>query len=139
MKKEVACIDKEQLSELLFVNRRIESKMRQIKRLNELMEDIGLITKYEHERVQHSGRAGEDLKIKLIDCKDKLRTEVVELIVAREKAKNLFKRLKKKECMIMEMRYIEGLPFKEIAERTNYTEVAIFKIHQSAVKKLKSH
>nr|DAK97561.1 MAG TPA: RNA polymerase sigma factor [Caudoviricetes sp.] len=139
MKKEVACIDKEQLSELLFVNRRIDSKMRQIKRLNEVMEDIGLITKYEHERVQHSGGNSEDLKIKLIDCKDKLRTEVVDLIVTRERAKNLFKRLKKKECMIMEMRYIEGLQFKEIAKRTNYTEVAIFKIHQSAVKKLKSH
>jgi len=103
------------------------------------MEDIGLITKYEHERVQHSGGNSEDLKIKLIDCKDKLRTEVVDLIVTRERAKNLFKRLKKKECMIMEMRYIEGLQFKEIAKRTNYTEVAIFKIHQSAVKKLKSH
>lgn len=139
MKKEVACIDKEQLSELLFVNRRIDSKMRQIKRLNELMEDIGLITKYEHEKVQHSGGSSEDLKIKLIDCKEKLRTEVVELIVARERAKNLFKRLKARECMVMELRYIEALPFKEIAERTHYSEMAIFKIHQSAVEKIKEH
>lgn len=139
MKKEISCIDKEQLSELLFVNRRIESKMRQIKRLNELMEDIGLITKYEHEKVQHSGGSSEDLKIKLIDCKDKLRTEVVDLIVARERAKNLFKALTKKQCMVMEMRYIEGLPFQEIADKTHYSQVAIFKIHQAAVKKLKSH
>ena len=139
MKKEISCIDKEQLSELLFVNRQIDSKMRQIKRLNEVMEDVGLISKYEHERVQHSRGNPEELRIKMIDLKEKLRTEVVELIVAREKAKNLFKRLNKKECLIMEMRYVEALPFKEIAERTNYTEVAIFKIHQSAVKKLKSH
>lgn len=132
-------MDKKQLSDLMFVNRQIDSKMRQIKRLNEVMEDVGLISKYEHERVQHSRGDSEELRIKMIDLKEKLRTEVVDLVVTRERAKNLFKELTKKQCMVMEMRYIEGLPFKEIAERTNYTDVAIFKIHQSAVKKLKSH
>lgn len=139
MKKEVACIDKEQLSDLMFVNRQIDSKMRQIKRLNEVMEDVGLISKYEHERVQHSRGNPEELWIKMIDLKEKLRTEVVDLIVTRERAKNLFKELTKKQCMVMEMRYIEGLPFQEIADKTHYSQVAIFKIHQSALKKLKSH
>lgn len=54
-------------------------------------------------------------------------------------AEDEIKHLPAREQMVMRMRYIEGLPWRQVARRCHYSEQHCFRIHKAAVSRIRAN
>lgn len=131
---------KQELEEIRALKYKIDAREGQIEELKTKL--VGLkATDYSLERVQTS-MDNSDNKAEIIDKIDELNTELAMSIYELSMKRNeLIKAIEKVPGMwgsVLEMRYIECLSWKEIADKTCYSEQNLFRIHRQAIHRLNS-
>lgn len=125
---------KAELYKLFGCHNLIRSYERQLERLETLKS-------FEYgERVQTSHKKGsnvEDNAIKSIELKRVLIKEINYLIGLSLKAKEDFRILDNRERAVLELRYLEGLEWKDISSELCYSEQHVYKLHGQALKKMR--
>lgn len=124
---------KEELRDIITLNRRINSKLRQLERLEYLRQATGGID-YTKDRVQSSisDRTGE-LTIKIIDLQHEINDDTDELIDMQARAREAISKLEGKYNLIMELRYMECQEWRDVARLSHYSIDHTYKIHGQAL------
>lgn len=127
-------MEREQLNNILGVNKLLESNLRQRENLRRLKGAISSPGDMK-ERVQSSGIQNnvEKYVTKIVDLEYKISDEINELTSLQIEAKEMFKCLDTLPRTIMEMKYLECLDWKELSYRLGYSEAHARKIHREAL------
>ena len=127
---------KKKLKQILYLDAKINSKIRQLERLKEQKEHVRAID-YTKDKVQTSITSFGDLLDKIVDSELEIASEIEVLIDNKKSAKKLIASLDPPESIVMEMRYLEGCTWYEIATALNYSQQSVYRIHGLALLKLK--
>lgn len=128
---------KEDLLNIIRLNDRIESKLRQKEELKSTMYSIGSID-YSKDRVQTSlVNSTEDLIIKIVDFEEEITKSIDRLIDLKQEASKVIDQIDGAYGTILEMRYLECMRWEEIAYRLNYSIQHVYRLHGQALLKLK--
>jgi DNA-directed RNA polymerase specialized sigma subunit len=129
-------ITKEQLATIPHIDQMITSKHNQMVQLQEMalcVQSSNLLS----ERVQ-SSRNPDPMRTadRAMDMAAEIQEDINELLALRTEAAALFKSLPERDKTLMELRYLEGLTWKTVADRMNYSIRQIFNIHGSILSDL---
>ena len=128
---------KEDLLNIIRLNDRIESKLRQKEELKSTMYSIGSID-YSKDRVQTSlVNSTEDLIIKIVDFEEEITKSIDRLIDLKQEASKVIDQIDGAYGTVLEMRYLECMRWEEIAYRLNYSIQHVYRLHGQALLKLK--
>ena len=128
---------KEDLINIIRLNDRIESKLRQKEELKSTMYSIGSID-YSKDRVQTSlVNSTEDLIIKIVDFEEEITKSIDRLIDLKQEASKVIDQIDGAYGTVLEMRYLECMRWEEIAYRLNYSIQHVYRLHGQALLKLK--
>lgn len=128
---------KDELINIIRLNDRIESKLRQKEELKSTMYSIGGID-YSKDRVQTSKvNTTEDLIIKIVDFEEEITRSIDSLIDLKQGASKVIDQIDGVYGTVLEMRYLECMRWEEIAYRLNYSMQHVYRIHGQALLKLK--
>lgn len=124
----------EYLNQIKLYEEFIASNERQIEKLNN--EAIGLLGKDFGERVQ-SSKSNNRLDSILMEIKElitKIEIETEEYYTKKNEIWDVIKKVKNNEQrLVLRLRYIEGLKYKDISEKMHRAERGIYNIHEKAL------
>lgn len=128
-------MNKEELREIIYLDDLINSKLRQIENLRASRFSIGSMS-FKQDKVQKTDFRNhqEELIVKLIDLEDDITKDIDKLVDMKTLAKMSIDKLNGPYRLVMSMRYLECMKWKEIAYRLNYSVQAVYKIHGQALK-----
>lgn len=112
----------------------IESNLRQLDNLYESRGDIGSSWS-DSDRVVSSSTSHkvESKAIKIVELEEKITKELNAYYEEYNSAKELFSKLPCEEKLIMNLRYLEGLDWKDVAEISNYSIDNCFRLRRKAL------
>lgn len=127
-------MDKEELRDIIYLDDRIESKLRQLESLRSTKDCIGSID-YSKDRVQVSTVSSgiENVIIRIVDLESDINSDIDRLVDMKQKAREEINKVNGMAGTILEMRYLENMKWEEIAYRLNYSIRAVYKIHGQAL------
>ena len=131
-------MNKEELMDIMYLDSRIESKLRQLESLKNTKDCLGSID-YSKDRVQTSNTTSsiESAVIRIVDLEQEINEDIDELVSMKQKAREEINKTSALGRMILEMRYFECMKWEEIAYRLNYSIRAVYKIHGQALEEIK--
>lgn len=131
-------MDKEELRNIINLDDRIDSKLRQLEELRSTATCISGID-YSKDRVQTSNvsSATEKMVTQIIDLEEDITEDIQKLVNIKKRAKKEINCITGIHGIVLEMRYLENMKWEEIAYRLNYSISSIYKIHGQALNALK--
>lgn len=127
---------KEELTEIIIADKKIRAKKETAAALYELATSVpGIDTTTL--KVQTSSRSENEIINKYLDLERELKKDIAAVL---EKKKKIYKGLQilcGLEKEIMQLRYIGGLSWDEIADKINVSSRHVYRIHDKALEKLK--
>ena len=127
---------KEELTEIIIADKKIRAKKETAAALYELATSVpGIDTTTL--KVQTSSRSENKIINKYLDLERELKKDIAAVL---EKKKKIYKDLQilcGLEKEIMQLRYIGGLSWDEIADKVNISSRHVYRIHDKALEKLK--
>ena len=128
-------MNKEELREIIYLDDLINSKLRQIENLRASRFSIGSMS-FKPDKVQKTDFRNhqEELIVKLIDLENDITKDIDRLVDMKTIAKLSIDKLNGPYRLVMSMRYLECMKWKEIAYRLNYSVQAVYKIPGQALK-----
>ena len=128
---------KEELQEIVNLDNRIESKLRQLEELRDTITSIQGID-YSKDKVQTSpSNALENSVIRLIEMEEEISKDIDRLVDKKQDAREKINKVKGEYGTILEMRYLENKEFEEIAYRLGYSIRQIHRLHGESLNKIK--
>ena len=129
---------KEELRDVMFLDSRIESKLRQLENLKNTKDCLGSID-YSKDRVQTSNTTSsiENAVIRIVDLENEINSDIDDFVDMKQKAREEISKVSTPGSIILEMRYLECMKWEEIAYRLNYSIRAVYKIHGQALEEIK--
>lgn len=128
---------KDELKNIIYLDERINSKLRQLDNLKEMRGSISAID-YTKDNVQCSPTNQlENSVIKIIELENEIDNDIDKLVDKKNEARILINSLEGIEGTVLEMRYLECMKWEEVAYRLNYSIQAIYKIHGQALQYIK--
>ena len=127
---------KDELTEIIIADKKIRAKKETAAALYELATSVPGIdtTKL---KVQTSSNSENEIINKYLDLERELKKDIAAVL---EKKKKIYKDLQilcGLEKEIMQLRYIGGLSWDEIADKINVSSRHVYRIHDKALEKLK--
>lgn len=130
-------MDKEDLKEIIHLDEKINSKIRQLEELRLTIENIRAID-YSKDKVQTSpSNQVENLIIKIIEHEENIVKDIDRLVDLKEQARKVINKVEGIYGIVLEMRYLECMQFEEIAYRLSYTIQHAHRLHGQALNMLK--
>lgn len=127
---------RQELEEIMIIDKRINSKIRQKERLENLA-CYGSPQGFEQERVQSSPKDRADMIVKAVDLEREIISEIDKLIGLKAEAINIFRTLLPKERQLMEYRYLEGMKWEDVSVAMGYRDPRrAFQVHDEVLRKL---
>lgn len=127
---------KEYLSQAVWLDQRINSKLEQLESLRNLA--MKVTTDFSKERVSggNTDRSPmENTIVKIIDLENEINEEIDKLVDFKTDIMETINQMKDPICqLLLEMRYIEGQTWEEVASALSYNDRTVFKIHGRALK-----
>lgn len=123
---------KQDLKKIILLDARINSKIRQLDRLRKQQTFIRSID-YTKDRVQSARYDYDSMIIKIIDLEETITRDIDFLIDLKKDASNQFVSLGQPYGIVMELRYLEGKRWMEIAVELDYSLQSIYRIHGEAL------
>lgn len=127
---------KEELTEIIIADKKIRAKKETAAALYELATSVpGIDTTTL--KVQTSSRSENEIITKYLDLERELKKDIAAVL---EKKETVYKKLQVLDGLekdIMQLRYIGGLSWDEIADKINVSSRHVYRIHDKAVEKLK--
>ena len=129
---------KEYLSQAMWLDQRINSKLEQKEQLEALAKRVTV--NFTQEKVS-GGRATtspmEDATVKLIDLCHEINDDIDELITLKAEILEIISKVDDPVSqLLLQMRYIEGKTWEEVAYDLDYNSRTVFKIHGRALKEI---
>lgn len=129
---------KEYLSQAIWLDQRINSKLEQKEQLEALAKRVTV--NFTQEKVS-GGRATtspmEDATVKLIDLCHEINDDIDELITLKAEILEIISKVDDPVSqLLLQMRYIEGKTWEEVAYDLDYNSRTVFKIHGRALKEI---
>lgn len=122
-----------ELKEIVNLDDRIQSKLRQLEELRETITSIKGID-YSKDKIQTSpSNALENSVIRLIELEEEIAEDINTLVSKRQSARERINEIGGVYGVILEMRYLENKGFQEIAYRLSYSLVHIHRLHRVAL------
>ena len=127
---------KEELTEIIIADKKIRAKKETAAALYELATSVpGVDTTTV--KVQTSSRSENEIINKYLDLERELKKDIAAVL---EKKETVYKKLQVLDGLekdIMQLRYIGGLSWDEIADKINVSSRHVYRIHDKALEKLK--
>ena len=127
---------KEELTEIIIADKKIRAKKETAAALYELATSVpGIDTTTL--KVQTSSRSENEIINKYLDLERELKKDIAAVL---EKKETVYKKLQVLDGLekdIMQLRYIGGLSWDEIADKVNVSSRHVYRIHDKALEKLK--
>lgn len=127
---------KEELAEIIIADKKIRAKKETTAALYELATSVpGIDTTTL--KVQTSSRSENEIINKYLDLERELKKDIAAVL---EKKETVYKKLQVLDGLekdIMQLRYIGGLSWDEIADKINVSSRHVYRIHDKALEKLK--
>lgn len=127
---------KEELTEIIIADKKIRAKKETAAALYELATSVpGIDTTTL--KVQTSSRSENEIITKYLDLERELKKDIAAVL---EKKETVYKKLQVLDGLekdIMQLRYIGGLSWDEIADKINVSSRHVYRIHDKALEKLK--
>ena len=127
---------KEELTEIILADKKIRAKKETAAALYELATSVpGIDTTTL--KVQTSSRSENEIITKYLDLERELKKDIAAVL---EKKETVYKKLQVLDGLekdIMQLRYIGGLSWDEIADKINVSSRHVYRIHDKALEKLK--
>ncbi len=129
---------KEYLSQAIWLDRIINNKLEQKEKLEALAERV--TADFSRERV--SGGMGatspmEDVTVKLIDLGNEINADIDRLLELKKEILSVINKIRDyRYRLILEMRYINGKSWDDVAIETGYDIRTIFRLHGKALDKI---
>ena len=129
---------KEFLSQLHFIDQRINCKFEQVQKLRALatkgsatLSDINISQSKKTQKM-------ESTVLKIISLENEINKDINELIDLKQKISSMIKQVGNFECQVLlELRYLNLKTWAQIASEMGYSLQHIFKIHRKALKSIK--
>ncbi|MGF7185291.1 DNA-directed RNA polymerase specialized sigma subunit [Desulfitispora alkaliphila] len=129
---------KEYLSQAIWLDQRINSKLEQLKSLRSL--SMKVTTSYEHEQVSRTKEKNpmENTVVKLMELEHEIDKDIVRLVDLKRKIMKVINRIESDEYrLVLEMRYLNFKTWEDISEKLNYSYRQVHRIHGEALKMVK--
>lgn len=127
---------KEELTEIIIADKKIRAKKETAAALYELATSVpGIDTTTL--KVQTSSRSENEIITKYLDLERELKKDIAAVL---EKKETVYKKLQVLDGLekdIMQLRYIGGLSWDEIADKVNVSSRHVYRIHDKALEQLK--
>lgn len=127
---------KEELTEIIIADKKIRAKKETAAALYELATSVpGIDTTTL--KVQTSSRSENEIITKYLDLEREIKKDIAAVL---EKKGVVYKKLQVLDGLekdIMQLRYIGGLSWDEIADKVNISSRHVYRIHDKALEKLK--
>lgn len=127
---------KEELTEIIIADKKIRAKKETAAALYELATSVpGIDTTTL--KVQTSSRSENEIINKYLDLERELKKDIAAVL---EKKETVYKKLQVLDGLekdIMQLRYIGGLSWVEIADKVNVSSRHVYRIHDKALEQLK--
>lgn len=127
---------KDELTEIIITDKKIRAKKETAAALYELAISVpGIDTTTL--KVQTSSRSENEIITKYLDLERELKKDIAAVL---EKKETVYKKLQVLDGLekdIMQLRYIGGLSWDEIADKINVSSRHVYRIHDKALEKLK--
>lgn len=128
---------KEYLSQAIWLDQRINNKLEQKEQLEALAKRVTV--NFTQEKVS-GGRATTspmDATVKLIDLCHEINDDIDELITLKAEILEIISKVDDPVSqLLLQMRYIEGKTWEEVAYDLDYNSRTVFKIHGRALKEI---
>ena len=127
---------KEYLSQALWLDQMIDSKLEQLETLKSL--SMKVTASFAEEKI--SGGNPEKSKmestiVKVIDLENEINADFVRLIDLKKEIQDTINKMEDINYqLLLEMRYINGKNWEEIAQELKYNNRTVFKVHGKALK-----
>lgn len=129
---------KQYLKQAYKLNERIESDKIELENLRSLSTSIaGDMTQ---EKVQSSASGDKTLNIicAIVDLEDEIKNEIEKLIRLKKEIRDVINKVEDvDEMLVLKYRYLMFLQWDEICEKMNYSKRQMYRIHDSALEKVK--
>lgn len=127
---------KEELTEIIIADKKIRAKKETAAALYELATSVpGIDTTTL--KVQTSSRSENEIITKYLDLERELKKDIAAVLEKKEVVYKKLQVLDGLEKDIMQLRYIGGLSWDEIADKVNISSRHVYRIHDKALEKLK--
>lgn len=127
---------KEELTEIIIADKKIRAKKETAAALYELATSVpGIDTTTL--KVQTSSRSETEIINKYLDLEKELKKDIAAVLEKKEVVYKKLQVLDGLEKDIMQLRYIGGLSWDEIADKVNISSRHVYRIHDKALEQLK--
>lgn len=129
---------KEYLSQALWLDQRINSKLEQLQILRALATKVSANLREEKVSGGNNNKSHlENTVVRIVDLEKEIKEDVERSIAIKAEIMNTINQVDDPVSqIILEMRYINGKGWDEISSSLNYKDSSIFKIHSRALKKV---
>lgn len=128
---------KEYLKSFKVLDTLIDSKIKDIKRLRSLISSVKSINTGEKVKSSNTDNGIDNTVIKIVDLEKDYKNLVLLYINKRKELDKILVQMNTKERLLIELRYINGLTWEQMAWQMNYSEPQIYRIHKYALNNLK--
>ena len=127
---------KEYLSQALWLDQMIESKLEQLETLRGL--SMKVTSSFREDKVtggNNEKSVMESTIVKVIELEEEINADFNRLIDLKKDIQNTIKKMEDINYqLLLEMRYINGKNWEDIAQQLNYNNRTVFKVHGKALK-----
>lgn len=128
---------KEYLSQAIWLNQRINRKLEQANSLRTLASKV--TTTFGEERVQSTKNQSpmEEIIVKLVDLENEVNEDIDQLIKLKAEIVETINKVDDPIYqLVLQIRYIDGKTWEEVAKSIGYDRRTIFRIHGKALKEI---
>ena len=116
------------------IDQRIENKMEQIARLNDLATKATVTYSDMPRNPNHAGSRMEDAILSIIDLQTEINQDMLELVNIKREIMTSIKAVNDPELqLLLELRYLNYVSWEQIALQMNFSIDNIFKLHKKAL------
>ena len=129
---------KDYLLQALWLDQRINSKLEYLESLKRI--SMKVTTSFTHEKPNYKTiekSRMEDTIVKIIDLENEINADIDQLIDLKKNIMRTIKVMEDINCQVLiEMRYLVGKSWEDIACDLNYNNRTVFKLHGKALKEI---
>ena len=128
---------KEYLSQAMYIDQRINSKLEQVMKLRETAtRATATLSDMPHSATPNI-HSMEDVIVKIVDLENEINRDIDRLVDLKAEARRMIAQLEKPEQqLVLELRYLCYKEWGEIMQELNRSEPTIYRIHGEALKNI---
>ena len=128
---------KEYLSQAYHLDKRIDSKIEQLKALNLLATKCTSTLSDMPKSQSISNSRLEDTVVKIVDLQEEINRDIDQLVDLKAEARRLINQVKEPDQqLVLELRYLCFKPWAEIMDALGISETSVYRIHGEALKNI---